>query len=359
MPNNTEDRVYGCLVGGAIGDALGAIVENWSYERIHDEYGKVETFRSYDNPIATGEPGAVTDDTVMRQYLSLAIVENGGRVTPDEYADVLVEHLNPDRVWITEEITHLKLLGGLNPWESGRNTVPGGTAVMHIAPVGIINAGDPRQAYQDAFNIASITQDGVERDAAATVAAGVAEALSPETSLDEILATMYRKAPDELYRGIDLTMELAERADSIDEFVELFYDERLDWRWPAVDWDREKYHEGEIFSASSIEIVPASMAILHFCGGDVNAAIIEAASFGRDCDTLGSVVGSVCGALHGASAIRGDWIGECEDANREFFEELHGDPHAGFEEMAGWLVDALVDERDRMAERANQLDDLL
>jgi len=347
MTTGTTDRVYGCLIGGAIGDSLGAAVENWSYRRVREEYGKVDEVQSYDNPLAVGEPGTVTDDSVMRQYLALAIVEHGGRVTPDEYAAVLSEHLDPDRVWITEEMMYWKLLAGMNPWDAGRSTVPAGTAVMHVAPIGIINAGDPRQAYQDGFNIAAIAQDGVNRDAAATVAAGVATALGPEATLEDVLATMWECSSEVVYRTIDLTFELVEGAETVDEFVEAFYDERLDWRWPAVEWDREKYHQGEIFSASGLEIVPASMAILALCEGEPNRSLVEAASFGRDSDTIGSVVGNVVGALEGASALRDDWISECERANREFFEEPHADPDENFEAMAARLVGALEAELER------------
>lgn len=358
MTSDIHNRVYGCLIGGAIGDALGAGVENWSYQQVREKYGRVENFQPYDNPMSSGAPGSVTDDTVMRQYLSLSIVKNNGRITPDEYADVLIEHLNTDRVWITEEITYLKLLAGLNPWDTGRSTIKTGTATMHIGPIGIINAGDPRQAYQDGFNIASITQDGVERDAAATVAAGVAEAFSESATVEDILETMIEHTSETLYRAIDLTLGLAEDSESVDEFVELFYDEMLDWSWPAVEWDREKYYDGEIFSASSLEILPASIGILFLCN-DVNRAIVEAASFGRDCDTIGSVVGSLGGALHGADVLRNDWIQECEQVNRELFEEIHGDPDEDFEAMADQLVSALEAQRDRVHERGEILENLL
>lgn len=359
MALKTEDQVYGCLIGGAVGDALGAPVENWSYKQIREEHGKVDDFLAYDSAMAVGDPGTVTDDTVMRQYLSLAIIENQGRVTPDEYAEVLIQHLNPDRVWITEEITHLKLLGGVNPWEAGRSTIPTATASMHIAPVGIINARNPRQAYQDAYNIASITQDGCERKAAATVAAGVARAFSPNATIDDVLETMFNYAPDVFYRSIDLTMALADEANSIDEFVELFYEEQLDWQFLSIDWNREKYAEGEIFSGRSIEIVPISMAILDLCRGDLNDALVEAASFGRDADTIGSVVGSLGGALYGGTALHEDWRETCEEANRDLFQELHGNPDFGFERTADQLTDALVAEHKRIKNRLGKFDELV
>lgn len=353
------DRIYGCLIGGAIGDSLGATVENWSYGQIREEYGKVDSFRSYDNPHAEGAPGTVTDDTVMRHYLCISITENGGRIMPDEFADTLLEYLNPERVWVTEEITIRKLAAGMNPWDSGRDNVPTGTATMAMAPIGIINAANPRQAYQDGFNIASVNQDKIDRDAAATFAAGVATALAPEATVDEVLSTMRTYSSEVVFRSIDLALGLAEENDSVDEFVEAFYENMLDWTWPAVDWDHTLYNEGQVFSASSIESFPAAVGILHLCGDEPDNAIIEAASFGRDCDTIATMVGNIVGAINGSGCLRDSWKQQCNRANRGFFEEIHGDPEEGFESMAHRLVDAIEEERNRAAERGRELDELL
>lgn len=135
MSTKLFDRVYGCLIGGAIGDALGATVEGWSYQRVREEYGKVENFGAYDNPHARGEPGSITDDTVMCHYLCLSIVENSGRIDPWEYAETLQTYLDTDRVWIPEEIMIQKLAAGMNPWRTGRGTIPTGTAKIGRAHV--------------------------------------------------------------------------------------------------------------------------------------------------------------------------------------------------------------------------------
>jgi len=46
MAQNIYDAVYGCLIGGAIGDALGAPVEGWYYDEIRARYGRVTEFES-------------------------------------------------------------------------------------------------------------------------------------------------------------------------------------------------------------------------------------------------------------------------------------------------------------------------
>ena len=112
-------------------------------------------------------------------------------------------------------------------------------------------------------------------------------------------------------------------------------------------------------SGSSLELVPIIMAILYLTKGDVNQAIIEAASFGRDCDTTASLCGSIAGVLHGASAIRQDWIDTVEKANEDFFAEVDGDRTANFLHMARRLVAALQAERSAAQARAGMLERIL
>lgn len=116
---------------------------------------------------------------------------------------------------------------------------------------------------------------------------------------------------------------------------------------------------GRVFSADSIEILPAAVGILALCGEDTDRSLVEAASFGRDCDTVASVVGSIAGALHGADSLRDEWVEECEAANAEFFDDVHGGDHVDFERVSKWLVEALETERQSARERAETLDSLL
>jgi ADP-ribosylglycohydrolase len=106
-------------------------------------------------------------------------------------------------------------------------------------------------------------------------------------------------------------------------------------------------------------LLPAVVALLLACGTDPNQALVEGASLGRDADTITSVLGGIIGGLHGASALRPDWIGDCERANADFFAEVNGDPTAGFHTTATRLVSALETQRDTVRQRLDTLNDLL
>ena len=69
------DKIYGCLVGGLIGDAMGAPAEGMHYEEIAKRFGEIDDFE-----------GAGTDDSAIRVILIEAILENNGYVTADEFA---------------------------------------------------------------------------------------------------------------------------------------------------------------------------------------------------------------------------------------------------------------------------------
>jgi ADP-ribosylglycohydrolase len=293
----------------------------------------------------------------MRHYLCLAIARKQGRVTPDDYAAVLIEKFNPERVWINERALVWKLRAGVNPWDSGRGMIPAGCATMMIAPVGIINAGNPAQAYQDAWNIAYVDQEGHNRDGAATFAAGVAAAFVPGATIESVLETMTEHTSYLMRRAIELTMDLATSSRTVDEFAEKYYATMLDWSWPSPPGN--KWSKDHFFSGNTIELVPITMAILRLCDGDVNTSIIEAASFGRDCDTTASMAGSIAGVLHGASAIREDWIETVEAVNGEFFREVEGDHKANFLSMSKRLVTAIVAEREATKARVVALDGII
>lgn len=206
----------------------------------------------------------------------------------------------------------------------------------------------------DAFNIAFVNQEGVNRDAAATLAAGVAAAFLPGVTVDGVLAAMTEHSSYLVGRAIELTMDLAHASENVDAFAARFYDKMLDWTWPSLDWKKEHY-----FSGSSLEIVPVTMALLHLCKGDVNLCLVEGASFGRDCDTIGRAVGCIAGAMQGAGAIRQDWIETVERVNEPLFEEIEGDQRANFFSMARRLVEALRAERRTVQGRLEMLDRIL
>ena len=64
-PDPIRRRWRGCLLGGAVGDALGAPVEFMSLAEIHERFGPAGIV---DYTTAFDRPGSITDDTQMTLF---------------------------------------------------------------------------------------------------------------------------------------------------------------------------------------------------------------------------------------------------------------------------------------------------
>src|SRR4051794_33192902 len=74
MATGLVDKIYGCLLGGLIGDAMGAPGEGKTFEQIQEQFGEDGI---------TDFEGVGTDDTAIREQLIHAILTNNGYVTCD------------------------------------------------------------------------------------------------------------------------------------------------------------------------------------------------------------------------------------------------------------------------------------
>lgn len=342
MAPHLEDSFYGCLIGGAIGDALGAPVEGLNYWEIRQQYGMLSDLIVSPRSNTNRLPGGISDDTALRHYIALAIVRKQGRIRPEDLAAVWLEKGNATRFWSNEKAVWEKLRWGANPWNTGRGALQCATASMAIAPVGLINAGDPSQAYIDGYILAGINQDDEERDAAASLSAGIAAAFSPDATPQTIIDTMIHQSTFKMQRAIELTLELAARCDSAEAFTEQYYEQFTDWVMPRPPQKVKTVPDGypqrnRYYSGSSFEIIPVTLALLNYHNWEVNRSIIAGANFGRDCDTIATIAGCLAGALRGTGDIHPGWIATCEQANADLFEELES---LNFHAMAQRLADA-------------------
>src|SRR5271170_4747499 len=99
MPQFRVDRVRGCMLGMAVGDALGGPLEGLSAQQIRTHYGRV---RNYVDGVQAWKrkphrwrlPGLYTDDTQQALALSDVLLDFG-RVDPERLADLYLGLLMP------------------------------------------------------------------------------------------------------------------------------------------------------------------------------------------------------------------------------------------------------------------------
>jgi len=287
--NLLYDKVYGCLVGGLIGDAMGAPVEGWEYKKIAEAYGEINDFN-----------GEGTDDSAIKMILCDAIIQNGGYVTADEFAESFLRNKKYYNLFYTpvKNMFH-KIEDKLElPVYAGMGNQQSSSSAMAISPMGIINACNPRQAALETYDVAGLIHAGTTtfcRDAACAMAAAVAEAMKPDSTVDSVLAAstayLHKISSRVIVEYIDKILSLAKSLNDYEKFRSEFYENHL-----------------QSLICDSRETVPCALALFYLAGGNPEKAIIYGANFGRDADTIATMTGAVSGAFAGAGGLRKEWV---------------------------------------------------
>ncbi len=283
-------KVYGCLLGGLIGDAMGAPAEGKNFQEIEKEFGKINDFE-----------GEGTDDSIVKSILCQAIIENGGYISADEWAKSFLENKKKfyDLFYIPVKNMIHKIESKLTlPVYAGLGNMQSSSSAMGISPMGLINACNPRQAALETYEVAGLIHAGDStfcRDGACAIAAAVAEAMKANATIESVVSSatnyLHKVSSAEMINCIRETIQMAESLGNYQEFRQKFYQDKL--RSIACD---------------SRETVPCALSLFYLARGDPTEAIIYGANFGRDADTIGTMAGALSGAFKGIDALKPQWI---------------------------------------------------
>ncbi|MBN1246931.1 MAG: ADP-ribosylglycohydrolase family protein [Anaerolineae bacterium] len=302
------DHILGCLYGGEIGDAMGAPAENLTYKEIAEAFGEITDFSGYG-----------TDDSAMKHILCDAIQRAGGYPTADTWAEEwLVQEdlfLKRGLFWIPVMNGFWKIRGqGVAPREAGRGNMASSSSAMCISPMGIINAGNPRQAALETYDVASPIHHNFCRDAACSMAAAVAAALHPRATvasvLDAAVAYLPPRSAATMRDAIANTLALARETTHYETFRRRYYGERL---LPGIA------------APDSRETVPVALALFYLAEGKPQRTIIYGANFGRDADTIASMAGALAGAYRGVDALPAHWVAKVRAESPRAHEDVARD----------------------------------
>ncbi len=334
-------KVLGCLYGGAIGDALGGPTEGRTPTAIRERYGEVRDFvEPWDGPSTIGKgDGRHTDDTHMVRVLCEMYRDAGARIDVFDFAREIPGRLAVDR-WISEYgraaplvdrlfhpekwLYHRHGLANADPRSGGVGNMVNCGACMYAAPVGLVNAFWPDQAYQDAIDIFSAHQVSFGLEAAGLMAYAVATALTgPQTVLQLYDATLARAHEGTRHALAALRPVALSHTDwrtalpALRATIQPFDTAPDDFRDRGNrtdDWTPSRTH--------CIEELPIALALLLVCQDAFESVVIAAANYGRDCDSIAGMAGAIAGGLHGVHALPTHWVRQVDEANRMNLAQL-------------------------------------
>ena len=305
--NNLRDRVAGCVLGAAIGDALGHETEFMSAASIRARFGEsgVTGFERWGTAADGGREALFTDDTQMAECVLRALVDAGP--TPGREGAMLdmagrfVEwSRNPvggHRAPGNACLAGCRALEGGADWRTAGGATAGGCgSVMRVYPVGLRFAfatAEEREWWALAQGWPT-HRDPISTAASAAMAAAVAGFLIGDGSAQSDRAA-FAEAAAAAARHDWKTAGMVCRALRAAE-------ERAD---PAPVYDRYR-------GWAAHEAVAAGLFATARHLGDPAAGMLEAANTPGDSDSLATLAGALLGARNGLSSLPAEWVRDVE-----------------------------------------------
>ena len=319
-PESRRSRVRACLLGGAIGDALGAPIEFMTLSRIRREFGPQGV-----SEMVGGEwpAGTITDDTQMTLFTAEGLLRARTRAdergfchppglvchaylrwlitqgmqpafTMDRAYDGLllgVPALYAQRAPGNTCLSALAAMTSLNQGTAANHS-KGCGGVMRSAPVGLFAVAHG-QSFEWGRDFAALTHGHPTGSLAAGAFAMLIELLFAGQSLSDaipaVTATLGRfDQHQETLAAINLAVVAAQSGPASAEAVE-----RLGGGWVAEE----------------------ALGIAIYCALKTTSfeeGVLLAVNHGGDSDSTGSIAGNLLGLIHGEQSLPQRWLNPLE-----------------------------------------------
>jgi poly(ADP-ribose) glycohydrolase ARH3 len=293
-----KSKFLGCLIGTAIGDALGARWEGRGMSRSEDIVSLAEKL----------EQLIYTDDTHMTIGIAESLMESKG-FNGEHMAQTFIKNYDaePWRGYGPGPPRIFGMIKSGEAWDSAANGLYrggsfGNGSAMRVAPVGLLYSRNLEKLREIAYRSSSITHSHeLGREGAAIQACAVALALN--TPADE---------------DIDRAVFLS----SLQNFIrDRLYKEKIAQMRELLD-ERDKEKVVAVLG-NGIE-APRSVPTAIYCflsqPQSYKDTVIYAISLGGDTDTIAAMAGAISGAYLGIEAIPSKWRVKLE--NGEYIGDL-------------------------------------
>ncbi len=337
-----KNKVFGCLLGGAIGDALGAPVEFDDIKTIQSNCGKEGVTGYFEH----GNQGEFTDDTQMTLFTAEGLLRARTRalhkgIGGAENAIVYkayrrwlqtqgeTDELDDSGWLIKQKELHKRrapgntCLSALQNKERGSvknkiNNSKGCGTVMRMAPVGIVYHRDRKLAFKKGVEYSAITHGHPSGYLSGGFFASVIADLLNEETLDNSIENAVKELVawddhQELLDVIELVLRLHNNS------------------------------SGNTFSVKTLEVLgegwvaEEALAISLFCAlkfqNNFKKGVLAAVNHSGDSDSTGAITGNILGVIQ-ASNIPQEWIDNLWYHNLVI--EVANDLYIGFKDNEGW-----------------------
>jgi ADP-ribosylglycohydrolase len=275
------EAIAGCLLGTAVGDALGLPVEGLSPRRQRRLFGEIRSHR-----FLLGR-GMISDDTEHATMVAQALIAAGG--DPRRFSRGLRSKLRwwllglPVNVGLATARAILKSYAGLGGvWSAGNGPA------MRSAILGVCYGDDPERLRAMVRAAARVTHTDPQAEWGA-LAVAVAASCEPAELAPRLRALLQDEGGELLALLRD-----AERSAAAGETTAAFC--------ARQGWERG-------VTGYTLHTVPAALHAWMRHPRDFRSAIAGILDCGGDADTTAAITGAVAGAHVGKAGIPAEWLG--------------------------------------------------
>lgn len=285
----------GCLVGVAVGDALGGPLEGLTSNQINRRYGRLTEMVGGGGKALT--PGDTSDDTAQTLLLAESIVACGG-LDPDDVTGRLVTWFRSSAFGIGRHTKNvLARLAEGEAWETAALQVQGANpesagngSLMRCAPIALLRHNDTEALVDDSRLSSRLTHPHEDCQwSCAFVNLVIAHLLiNNDLPVSAVAAALsYCSSREDFPASV---LESAGRATSSDKGDQLRP------------------------SGYVLDSLECSLWALVF-HQTFEETMVAAVNLGGDSDTIGAITGSMAGAAYGLNSIPARWLACLPDWN--------------------------------------------
>jgi ADP-ribosyl-[dinitrogen reductase] hydrolase len=327
---NRTDRAEACMLGMAVGDALGAPLEGLVSQQIRNFYGVVTDY--VDGSVAWRRkpyrwrlPGLYSDDTQQALALCDTLLAYG-EVDPNHLVRLYLDLATPRGVHLGAHRgvgrSFRQAVGewerGVPPSETGSASAGIGAA-MRIAPIALYYDGEADAIFDAVMNASLMTHRDIRSLAGAMAVVHAVRHLAAGSPKEPSL--LFRVAADVSKAEERIAAEYADRVVGVKEHqrsvstaiarAESLLESSRDRALASLVEEANRHGADPVCKRATMgfppALIPACLYLL-LTTDTFEDSIVEVVNLGGDADTAGAILGAMAGAHYGRNAIPERWL---------------------------------------------------